>query len=47
MAGNDPNVLSQINNGFVQLNDTSQSLNELSVKVDGPVFIHRMDARWI
>lgn len=35
---NPPGVLAQINNGFTQLNDTSQSLTELSVKADGPVF---------
>ena len=38
IKGNDPAVLAQINNGFTQLNDTSQSLTELSVKADGPLF---------
>lgn len=38
VTGNDQAVLDQINNGFVQLNDTSQSLTELSVKADGPAF---------
>lgn len=38
VSGNSSTVLSQINNGFTQLNDTSQSLTEISAKADGPVF---------
>ena len=37
LTGNSQSVLDQINNGFVQLNDTSQKLSELSVKADGPI----------
>lgn len=38
LTGNSDSVKKQINNGFTQLNDTSQSLTELSAKVDGPLF---------
>jgi iron complex outermembrane receptor protein len=37
-ADNDPNVLKQINNGYTQINDTSQYLRQLSAKADGPLF---------
>lgn len=38
LTGNSDAVKKQINNGFTQLNDTSQSLTEFSAKVDGPLF---------
>ncbi len=38
LTGNSDAVKNQINNGFTQLNDASQSLTELSVKADGPLF---------
>lgn len=37
-ADNDPGVLAQINNGFTQINDSSQFLRQLMVKADGPLF---------
>lgn len=36
-ADNDPAVLAQINNGFTQMNKTSQRMRELQFKADGPV----------
>ncbi len=38
LTGNSEAVKRQINNGFTQLNDASQTLTELSVKLDGPMF---------
>jgi iron complex outermembrane recepter protein len=38
LTGNSDAVKNKINNGFTQLNDTSQTLTELSVKADGPLF---------
>jgi iron complex outermembrane receptor protein len=38
LTGNADAVKAQINNGFTQLNDTSQTLTELSAKLDGPLF---------
>lgn len=38
LTGNSDAVKRQINNGFTQLNDASQTLTELSVKLDGPIF---------
>jgi len=35
---NQASVLSQINNGFTQINDSSQYLRQLMVKADGPLF---------
>lgn len=35
---NNAGVLAQINNGFTQINDSSQYLRQLMVKADGPVF---------
>ncbi|WP_298197021.1 TonB-dependent receptor [Novosphingobium sp.] len=35
---NNPAVLAQINNGFTQINDSSQYLRQLMVKADGPLF---------
>ena len=35
---NNAAVLAQINNGFTQINDSSQYLRQLMVKADGPVF---------
>jgi iron complex outermembrane recepter protein len=37
-AQNQASVLSQINNGFTQINDSSQFLRQLMVKADGPLF---------
>jgi len=37
-AQNQASVLSQINNGFTQINDSSQYLRQLMVKADGPLF---------
>jgi len=37
-AQNQASVLSQINNGFTQINDSSQYLRQLVVKADGPLF---------
>ncbi len=37
-AQNNPAVLAQINNGFTQINDTSQYLRTLQIKADGPLF---------
>lgn len=37
-AQNNPGVLAQINNGFTQINDSSQFLRQLQVKADGPLF---------
>ncbi|WP_188945478.1 TonB-dependent receptor domain-containing protein [Polymorphobacter multimanifer] len=37
-ADNNADVLAQINNGFTQINDTSQYLRQLQVKADGPLF---------
>ncbi|MEI6417566.1 MAG: TonB-dependent receptor [Sphingomonadales bacterium] len=37
-AQNNPSVLAQINNGFTQINDSSQYLRQLQVKADGPLF---------
>ncbi len=37
-AQNNAGVLSQINNGFTQINDSSQYLRQLMVKADGPLF---------
>lgn len=38
LTANSDAVKARINNGFTQLNDASQTLTELSVKADGPVF---------
>jgi iron complex outermembrane receptor protein len=35
---NQASVLAQINNGFTQINDSSQYLRQLMVKADGPLF---------
>lgn len=35
---NSPTVLAAINNGFTQINDSSQYLRQLQVKADGPLF---------
>jgi iron complex outermembrane receptor protein len=37
-ANNNAGVLAQINNGFTQINDSSQYLRTLAVKADGPLF---------
>ena len=37
LTGNSDAVKAQINNGFTQLNDASQSLTEVAIKADGPV----------
>ena len=37
-AQNNAAVLAQINNGFTQINDSSQYLRQLMVKADGPLF---------
>lgn len=37
-AQNNAAVLAQINNGFTQINDSSQFLRQLQVKADGPLF---------
>lgn len=37
-AQNNASVLSQIDNGFTQINDSSQYLRTLQVKADGPLF---------
>ena len=38
LTGNSDAVKGKINNGFTQLNDTHQTLTELSIKADGPLF---------
>ncbi len=37
LTGNSQAVKDQIDNGFTQLNDTSQTLTEISLKADGPL----------